>query len=135
MRAEKARDWRVADRSWFRKLDEQCFPIDDPFMNGPRYHWWILRDGRGKKVGYAGLVVTGDTAQFTRCGILPEHRGRNLQRVLLKSRLRWCRRQRLRVVTTYTMPDNVPSQRNLELEGFSSRRSPDRKYILHRLEL
>lgn len=135
MRVEKVRSWKVADCSWFRKLDEQCFPIDDPFINGPRYHWWLLRDDSGKIVGYAGLVVTGQKAQLTRCGILPGSRGKGAQRLLIKARVRWCRRKGLRLVTTYTMPDNFPSQRNLEREGFSSRKSPGGVYVLHRLEL
>lgn len=126
MSIRKLRHWKQADAGWFREMDNICFPTDISFYNTQNYHWWVIRDGN-KPVAYAALRVEkkGDhrIAHFTRCGVLPEARGRGYQAKLIQARLSWCRRQNIRLVKTYTSHDNVKSANNLRAAGFRSRRT------------
>lgn len=125
----KLRHWKEADAGWFRDLDNQCFPKDTSFYNTEDYHWWVVYEG-DNPVAYAGAMVksrTGDDKQivrvdFTRCGVLPGHRGRGYQTRLIRARIAWCRRVKARRIETYTSLDNTQSRNNLLAAGFRSRR-------------
>jgi len=135
----KLRKWKQADQGWFRDLDYKCFPIDETFFNSTNYHWWIVY-ADAAVVGYAGLYVDKKgCAHLTRAGVLPEFRGSGLQKALIKARIRWCKRRKVRLVRTYTSCDNHASRANLEACGFRGRKCRRPKdgveYVSYRLQL
>ncbi|MCC6425630.1 MAG: GNAT family N-acetyltransferase [Phycisphaerales bacterium] len=137
---QKLARWKQADEGWFRDLDNACFPKDSSFLNDEDYRWWVLYEGR-TPVAYAGLKVVawnGDQSRikrvkFTRCGVLPEHRGKGYQQRLIRRRLAWCRRAGVSRVETYTSLDNAVSGSNLLRAGFTRRKKGD--WYTYRLEL
>lgn len=130
---QKLRRWKQADVGWFRDMDYRCFPTDTPFWNDKTYHWWVVYEGT-VPVAYAALSTEPNSVvRFTRCGVLPEHRGRGYQRILIKARITWCRRNGIKLIKTYTDPVNTKSTQNLKAAGFRSRRSG--KWINFRKDL
>jgi ribosomal protein S18 acetylase RimI-like enzyme len=123
VKVQKLRHQRHADAEWFRDLDRRCFPHDEPFVNGPAYHWWIISAGPNFwVVGFAGLYVgTGNVAHFCRAGVDPKWRGMGFHRELIRARIAWCRRKGIKRIQTYAAPDNLRSIRNLKDYGFKSR--------------
>lgn len=136
MSIRKLRRWKQADAGWFREMDNICFPSDISFYNTSNYHWWVIRDG-SKPVAYAALRVEGKgdhrVAHFTRCGVLPDARGRGYQAKLIQARLSWCKRQGIKMVKTYTSHDNEKSANNLRAAGFRCRRT--KEWLKFRKEL
>lgn len=146
----KLRRWKQADAGWFRDMDNVCFPEDTSFHNDDDYHWWVAYRSDGVPVAYAGMRVQAwrddptpgagreiVRVKFTRCGVLPGHRGLGLQRKLIRARLEWCRRRAVSsgahiTVDTYTSVDNEHSQRNLEACGFVRRASRDKTFRCYR---
>lgn len=122
MKVQKLRHWRHADAAWFRDLDRRCFPTDEAMENGPNYHWWIISDGQGWVVGFAGLYVDdADVAHFCRAGVVPERRGMGFHLEMIEKRIVWCRRRRLGRIETYAHPGNLVSIANLKVYGFKGR--------------
>lgn len=121
---KKLAHWKHADQGWVRDLDNACFPSPDlSFENNDEYHWWVVFSGR-EAVGYAAVRVRkGRMSEFTRCGVLPEHRGKGIQRLLIKARLTWCKRRGIKKVRTYAAPENQHSNANLIAAGFRARRT------------
>ncbi len=75
-----------------RRLHGACFPDDRPYrpFDG---HWWIVWSG-GEAVGFAGIRPSrqwSDTVYLCRAGVLPEHRGKGLQKRLIRVRLKLAR--------------------------------------------
>lgn len=101
-------------------MDEQLFPPAHNVAPGlDRGAWWIAEiDGR--VVGYAGaLVWEPDRCLYlTRAGVLPEARGRGLQRRLIRARVAHARRLGLTGAYTYTLNWNEKSANNLIACGF-----------------
>lgn len=82
-------------------------------------YWWIAYYGK-EVAGFAGLVpstIGPGVGYLKRAGVLPEHRGRGLQRRLLKVRERRARELGWSQVITDTT-DNVPSANNLIRSGY-----------------
>lgn len=81
-------------------------------------YWWAvyLKD---KVVAYAGLKIikNSNTGFFCRAGVLEQHRGYGLQRLLIKTRIRKAKQLKLDDVVTYTI-DNPISANNLIKCGF-----------------
>ena len=74
--------------------------------------WWLALDG-ADPVGFAGLQPSRqwcDAAYLVRCGVLPSHRGRGLQRRLLLAREKHARVSGLRWLVTSTL--NNPASAN-----------------------
>ena len=85
-------------------LDEICFPTDERVNTGDSL-WWIVWRGK-KPVAYAGLRPCKNPQNkgmgfFCRAGVVPEHRGRGLQKRLIRVRERAARRLGLKEVVTY----------------------------------
>lgn len=122
MRIRKLRNWKEADADWLKELDSECFlKTDEPLLNGPKYHWWVL-EGDKQIIGYAGLYEEGDCVRFCRAGIRARYRGLRLQRLLIKARLAWARKRGFRRARTYTDHINTASTTNLIHCGFECRR-------------
>jgi len=101
-----------------RALHTLTFPHDDheDYSAGA---WWIVWD-HGEPVAFAGCrpaVTEDETVYLSRCGVLPSHRGRAIQRRLLQRRLTYARSlcARACISTTYL---NTPSANNLIRAGF-----------------
>jgi len=81
--------------------------------------WWIVWDGP-EPVAFCGMRQSGTEAgsvYLSRCGVLASHRGRGLQRRLLRTRLAEAKRlgYRAAITTTYL---NTASANNLIRSGF-----------------
>ena len=146
-RPKKLRRWKQADSGPLRDMDAVCFPTDTSFWNDERYHWWRIGDE-----AYAGLRIEKEKvrverrgekpeikeveiARFTRAGVMPEARGKGLQKVLIQARLTWCKRRGIKVVKTYTSIDNHASRASLLACGFQSRKSRDGKWYRYTKDL
>lgn len=102
-----------------KELDKECFPADlpcDPSVGT----WWIMWDGK-KVAGYASikpsLGIPG-AAYLSRAGVMPEYRGRGLQKRMIRVRLAYAKRNGFKEVVTDTSPGNVASSNSLIACGF-----------------
>jgi GNAT superfamily N-acetyltransferase len=80
--------------------------------------WWLLevrQDGEWAPVGFAGAELTdgGQYGYLSRAGVLPEARGLQLQRRLIRVRERWARAAGCTHIWTYTSVENIRSMRSL----------------------
>lgn len=99
-------------------LQYLCFPHDEvlPVNAGL---WWLAWS-RGNPVGFAGITFPKSfpgAAFMARAGVLPDHRGRGLQRRLIEARITKARNLGLShlISTTYCNPQ---SSNNLIAAGF-----------------
>lgn len=98
------------------RLDIQCFPIDDP----PEWHtarWFVGRDD-GVVACYCAWRQDHGAGFLYRAGVAPSHRGRKLQRWMIRLREEAMRRADLKKVISYTDADNAASMRSLIAEGY-----------------
>ena len=75
-------------------LQKACLPADKiyPITQG---HWYVAYAQDGEAVGFAGVVPSArwaDTMYLCRSGVVLAHRGRGLQKRLIKARIRKARR-------------------------------------------
>jgi len=102
-------------------LDEICFPGDDR-VNPAGALWWIVWLGK-TPVAYAGMRLCQDPrneglAFLNRAGVVPAHRGRGLQKRLIRARVAAARRLAVNELVTYVMTYNVASINSLVSSGF-----------------
>lgn len=101
-----------------RSLHAQAFPLDKE----PEWEygvWWVVYDD-GRPVAFAGLQPSlqwRDAGYLVRAGVLPSHRGRGLQRRLLRTRERFARLAGWNWLLSATYK-NTASANNLIREGF-----------------
>lgn len=102
-------------------LDRACFPHDEPVFIGGERVWWAAGQRSGSALAYAGVSPLREQglAYFCRAGVVPQARGRGLQRRLLRARIAWCRKNKLEPITD-TTADNVASINNLIAVGFKA---------------
>ncbi len=108
----------TTNRDTVAALDRACFPGDEPYPTTDA-RWWLALDA-GKPLGFAGAKFwPPDRCVFLcRAGVIPEARGKGLQRRLIDVRLRWATSVKARGAYTYTTPDNLPSANSLIHCGF-----------------
>jgi ribosomal protein S18 acetylase RimI-like enzyme len=108
------------DQALIAEMDRVCFPIDTPAVFAGA-EWLIGRD-RDKPACYCAWKTVdhdGIPAGFHyRGGVLPDYRGRGLQRQMFQLREQAMRRQGLAKAVTYTDADGAASMRNLIAEGY-----------------
>jgi ribosomal protein S18 acetylase RimI-like enzyme len=94
-------------------LGRECPPSADT-------DWWGAWDG-SELVGYAGgrLIDTG-AYYLSRAGVVPEYRGRGLQKRLIRVRVARARKLGAPRVVTYTNPINAASNNSLIACGFKT---------------
>jgi predicted acetyltransferase len=102
-------------------LDEICFPADDR-VSVPGSLWWVAWDGT-QPVGFGGLrpctlAENRGLAFLCRAGVVPSHRGRGLQKQLIRLRERAARALGLKELVTYCVPSNSASLNSLIACGF-----------------
>lgn len=114
---------RLSDeaRAEVRRLDRILF-AEDIEIKPDGCWWWVLED-RKEAVAFAGLRPcrldqNSGLAYLIRAGVRRTHRGRGLQRDLIRARVRMARRHGFEELVTYVMPFNVPSANNLICCGF-----------------
>ena len=114
MRCEMTEDYDAIE-----EMDRICFPLDDQYAEFVNCEWWIVYVD-GHEAAYAGAKVwePDNCAYFCRAGVLPEFRGRGIQRKMIDARLRWAKKEGCEGVYTYTMPWNAQSSNNLIESGF-----------------
>lgn len=111
---------RTTDIVTIRALDAKLFgtDVDQPKLS---HLWWLCRDG-SKVIGYCGLgtfMEEGKRCGFlSRSGILPEHRGKGLQRRMIRVREAAARKLGASHIITYTSDGNMPSANNLIATGY-----------------
>jgi len=102
-------------------LDEQCFPSDHrPALENSL--WWVVWRGK-EPVGYAGLRVCEGAQNkglgfLSRAGVVAKHRGRGLQRRLIRVREAEARSLGLVELVTYVAHWNCPSINSLVACGY-----------------
>jgi RimJ/RimL family protein N-acetyltransferase len=102
-------------------LDAVCFPADER-VKPEESSWWVVCD-EGATVAYAGLRPCREPfnrglAFLSRAGVLSSHRGRGLQKRMIRARLREARRLGMHEVVTYCVPENLASANSLIACGF-----------------
>lgn len=111
---------RTEDHELILRLDRACLPLDTPMLASTieDSDWWIAEDAQGEPVGYGGLYtrIAGE-GWLVRAGVVAQARGRGLQQRLIRARLRRAVVLGLPRVYTYTMAENVPSNRSLAACG------------------
>ena len=102
-------------------LDEICFPHDDRITTADSL-WWIVWQDK-IPVAYAGLRICQaeqnlGLAFLCRVGVIPGHRGRGLQKRLIRARERAARQLAVSELVTYCVPWNSPSLNSLIACGY-----------------
>lgn len=103
-------------------LDLACLPGDDPYPKaGPGLYWWIVTEHpRGRVVGFCGSLYWGPESLVFLCrsGVMPEARGKGLQRRMIKTRVAHAAYIGAKGCISYTSTDNTVSSNNLIRCGF-----------------
>ena len=100
------------------ELQLVCLPEDDP-RDTTEGAWWIAYDGN-IPVAFAGIshIPKLNWGYLCRAGVVPEYRGRGLQRRLIDVRLRHAKKNGWPVVVCDTHLTNHSSSNNLFRRGF-----------------
>lgn len=109
---------RTEDVDEVRELHTLTFPLDE--WIGDDSDFWIVRDRAGRAVAFAAAKFHSDTCivSLDRAGVLPEFNRCDLQKRLIKVRLRWALRQGAKACITYIAQRNYASMVNLLKCGF-----------------
>lgn len=100
-------------------LQLEVLPHDQP-LPPDEGAWWVAYDG-ASPVAFASVRPSaqfGDCGYLSRAGVLSSHRGRGLQKRLIRVREQYARRQGWRWLLTDTAPGNSPSANSLITCGF-----------------
>jgi predicted acetyltransferase len=102
-------------------LDEICFPHDHRVILD-KATWWIVWK-KNEAIGYAGLRLCENQcnkgmAFLNRVGIMPKHRGKGLQKRLIRARESYARVIGVKEVVTYCVPWNCASVNSLVSCGY-----------------
>jgi ribosomal-protein-alanine N-acetyltransferase len=83
---------RQADVEVLVPLAQQLFPGDPPWTTGqfqselsgvPDTRWYVVAETDSQVVGYAGLMVAGETAELQTLAVAPVHQRRGIATMLL----------------------------------------------------
>jgi L-amino acid N-acyltransferase YncA len=102
-------------------LDQECFPSDHrPALENSL--WWVVWRGR-EPVGYAGLRVCEGAPNLglgflSRAGVVAKHRGKGLQKRLIRAREAEARALGLKELVTYVAHWNCASINSLAACGY-----------------
>ncbi len=112
---------RVDGAKWASRLDELhriCLPGDDLY-DTLKGHWWVAFEGPQAVAfaGYSPVSREPGYAYLCRSGVIPSHRGRGIQKRLIKVRVRHARAAGYRCLISATY-FNPPSANSLIACGF-----------------
>jgi GNAT superfamily N-acetyltransferase len=110
-------------------LNALIFPEDDLNVGDNTFHW-IATDKRSKEpIGFCSVTDFGEGILFlSRAGLLPEYRGRNIQRKFIRLRERFARSNGYKKIITYTLKDNYQSMNSLFISGYKIY-TPEFQYV------
>ena len=101
------------------KLQKRCLPHD--ILYAPLLGWWhVVFTDDMEPVAFSGLVPSkrwSDTVYLCRAGVIPDHRGRGLQKRLIQIRLKKAKALGMNWAVTDTY-DNPASTNSLIACGF-----------------
>ncbi len=114
---------RTRNLDLIARLDLRCFGEDEAEGEpDPASLWWVATV-EGRVAGYCGMeVATEEGARYgylCKAGVLPQFRGKGLQRALIKVRDSEAKRLGLVNTLTYTSRDNLASANNLIRCGYT----------------
>lgn len=99
-------------------LDQELFPGEEIYNKDTGY-WWLVYNKNNKPIGFAGLDIFTDGRGFLcRSGVLSEARGHGIQKRLIKLRESKAKKEKIKVICTYTSHDNIYSCNNLIICGY-----------------
>lgn len=108
---------RTTDEDLVRKLHTRIFP-GDAFYESTSNVYWLLYC-TGEPVGFCQATDWSEKVLFlSRAGILPEHRGKNLQIRLIRVRVKYAKAAGFKKIVTYAASNNPASANNLARAGF-----------------
>lgn len=110
----------VAELAAIEPLDSQCFVRDvEPLKLKQSIAWVAVHVPTGEIVGYALGRIVADANLFylARAGVAWEHRGRGLQKRLIRARITYARKRGMGCIT-YTVHFNPKSINSLIACGF-----------------
>ena len=96
-----------------------CLPYDKPYPTNTGW-WWIATNNDCEPIGFAGVVPSmrwADTGYFCRAGVVPDARGKGLQKRLIRVRIRQAKVNGWRWLITDTN-ENPASSNSLINTGF-----------------
>jgi GNAT superfamily N-acetyltransferase len=104
------------------ELDRRCFPTDGAVETSDGCYWWVVWDGV-KPVAFAGMRPCREKCNeglvaLTRCGVAKDYRGQGIQKKLIRARVAYAKRLRLRQVVSYVKNWNLASANSLIGCGF-----------------
>lgn len=115
--AEEIVQW---DNAFFSDSVDWINSLDDDTL------FWVIVDQLTENnpqlvvVAYAALkfVDGGKTGYLNRCAVMPEYRGRGLQRRLIKHRIKYAKAHSIKRLVTFTHYKNYASANNIIKCGF-----------------
>ena len=124
MKIRRAHDDEIEE---ILELDRILFEGTHPPDNDWRVMWWVAVDepapNTEKIVGYAAAHLSSqypNAIYLSRCGVIPEARGKGLQRRLIRARERWGRSVGAEWARTDTSCLNAPSINGLIKAGYKA---------------
>jgi GNAT superfamily N-acetyltransferase len=113
-----------------RELHDETFGDTAPQINPEEGWWWIAFDVEESRdiAGFLGMVPSYGSpksiAYFQRVGVVDRHKGRGLQRRLMRAMEAKARRLGFKTIVTDTS-DNPPSANNLIACGYLTYHPPE----------
>jgi GNAT superfamily N-acetyltransferase len=101
-------------------LQKACLPADVVYKITDKEYWYVAYTHDGEAVGFAGVVPSArwsDTMYLCRAGVVLAHRGRGLQKKLIKARIRKAKALGMNWIITDTN-ENPASANSLIATGF-----------------
>lgn len=106
-------------RALLLRMQRECLPGDVPLPPSTGY-WWIAYTDTGVPAAFCSLKASvrwEQTGYLSRAGVLPGHRGKGLQKRLIRVRIRWAKRIGWQWLLSDTS-DNPASANSLIACGF-----------------
>lgn len=101
-------------------LQERCLPGDETIKE--LHGWWWIVYHNGFPVGFANLALSAswaETGVLNRAGITKAHRGKGLQKRLIKVREDMAVKQGMKWLMSYCHVENCASANSLIKSGFT----------------
>lgn len=109
----------TSDMELIRQLDRAIFPSDelvepDELQDA---RWFVVMNDK-QPIAFGGVVIDGGHAFLVRAGVMKDHRGKRLQRRLIRVRERHAMKAGAKWIGTYTSVTNPQSVNTLVNAGY-----------------